>query len=304
MGDVHGGEQLIVLRVILLDVLGNGDAIAYLGSHCAPSLVHELQVSRGAIVHRVVGVHGERVGVVVVCASCSCPRLCVHHTVAGGADRMLIHPADDAAAEPLQGQAYNAGLQALRSIHSLDESNTRVGHALQELSLLLLTLHQFLRIKDGHVEVFSPGLSVLVQGIHDTPCTPQALLHLALSVQRLADVRSESMEPSAHIFVRVCILCDTVLEVHDQLFPILRGLAGLSGVLVNLEECLCRLPVEVLANLTWAGIPDPCSVEAICTLVLELDVNLLAVVYRSGADNLHAPGGAPQTACCTHPAYH
>jgi len=52
--------------VLLPQVLGQGKAVGHLAAHAPLSLVEELKKAWRALVHSVIGVHGQRVGVVVV----------------------------------------------------------------------------------------------------------------------------------------------------------------------------------------------------------------------------------------------
>mmetsp|Transcript_98177 Transcript_98177/g.210550 ORF Transcript_98177/g.210550 Transcript_98177/m.210550 type:complete len:285 (+) Transcript_98177:539-1393(+) len=113
VGEVDSCEDLVLCGVVVAHVIVHRQAVAHLGLDRALSLVHELVVARRAIVDGVVGVHGQRVGVVVVSTVLlgSGPR--VHDAIASCAHRVLIKSPDDFSHEILHGHADVLVLQGL-----------------------------------------------------------------------------------------------------------------------------------------------------------------------------------------------
>mmetsp|Transcript_66351 Transcript_66351/g.168115 ORF Transcript_66351/g.168115 Transcript_66351/m.168115 type:complete len:237 (+) Transcript_66351:309-1019(+) len=229
---------------MLLDVLRECQAVADLRTNRSLSLVQELQEPRGALVHGVIRVHGQRVGHVVVRPLLRTVGSLAHHAKSRRTHRMLVELANELVDKVLDGLARKLPLQALGRADTFDQADARADHGLQEFDLLLLTLCQGRGIESGHLDVVHPWLAPLVQVLEQGARALDLRSTGGKAVQSLAHKRCESMKPLRLEDIRVPGAGRRLVD-HLELATSLDGRDLTDGVIPQLPHIRRRGPVEV-----------------------------------------------------------
>mmetsp|Transcript_96814 Transcript_96814/g.312076 ORF Transcript_96814/g.312076 Transcript_96814/m.312076 type:complete len:238 (+) Transcript_96814:766-1479(+) len=230
--------------MVLLDVLCEGEAIANLGADRTLGLIEELEEARGALVHRVIRVHGQRVAHVVVCALLCALRRLAHHAEVRRADWVLVHFANELEDELLDRFAREIALKLLRSPDTLDQADARTNHGLQKLDLLLLAGHQGRGLEGGHLDVTLPRHALAVQLAQHGAGALDLRSRDGTGIEGFAHERGESMKPMRLECLRVLAPGgDVISDLHSAATLDGRHLA--DNVFLQVPHIRRRGPVEV-----------------------------------------------------------
>mmetsp|Transcript_157203 Transcript_157203/g.504339 ORF Transcript_157203/g.504339 Transcript_157203/m.504339 type:complete len:577 (+) Transcript_157203:66-1796(+) len=283
VGHLDLRQELVSLGVMLLDILRECQAVADLRTNRALSLVQELQEPRGALVHGVIRVHGQRVGHVVVRALLRTVGGLAHHAKSRRTHRMLVELANEFVHKVLDGLARKLPLQALGRADAFDQADARADHGLQEFDLLLLTLYQGRGIESGHLDVVHPRLAPLVQVLEQGARALDLRSTGGKAVQSLAHKRCESMKPLRLEDISVPGAGRRLVD-HLELATALEGRDLTDGVVPQLPHIRRRGPVEVRPLVAGVRVLQPRGMDLVPGPVRKLELHLLASIDRGAGD--------------------
>mmetsp|Transcript_28991 Transcript_28991/g.77375 ORF Transcript_28991/g.77375 Transcript_28991/m.77375 type:complete len:599 (-) Transcript_28991:33-1829(-) len=307
--DVHRGQQLVGVRVLHPQVLCQGKAVGHLAAHVPLSLVEELQETRRALVHAVVGVHGQRVRMVVV------PRVglrhFLHESVPRAPDRVLVKPAEYLLAMSLERGTGVLHLQTLRGADPVHHGDAWADHRLIELHLRVQVRLQVPGVEGGDLDAAVPGGPPAEQAVHQTAGALDEPLAARPGVQGLPHEGRQRVEP-----LRLEDLGPGGARLHalvldrQALAAALRLRAG-DPEPAHAPHVRRRLAVVVGPRAGRGGVPQPRGVHLVARAVGKLHGQLPPAVDRlavhdcvglragTARDDLRrAARGRPHRACC------